>query len=62
MLLIYLYDGQNFYLKKNCGYMDEDGCDSIRIRLFWYVTHITLRCNVVQWCIIDIFELYVLWT
>ena len=38
--------------------MDEDGCDSIRIGLFWSVTNIDLRWNVVQWWIVDIFELY----
>ena len=35
--------------------MDEDGCDSSRIRFFWYFTKITLRCNVVQSWIFDIF-------
>ena len=35
--------------------MDEDGCDSRRIRLFWYVTEINLRLNIVQWWIVDIF-------
>ena len=35
--------------------MDEDGCDSSRIRFFWYVTKITLRWNVVQSWIVDIF-------
>ena len=38
--------------------MDEDGFDSSRIRLFWYVTDITLRWNVVQWRIVDLFELW----
>ena len=42
--------------------MDEDGFDSIRIRFFCYVTKITVRWNVVQWWIVDIFELYGLWT
>ena len=37
--------------------MDEDGCYSSRIRFFWCVTKITLRWNVVQSCIVDIFEL-----
>ena len=41
--------------------MDENGCDSSRIRLFWYVTKITLRWNVVKSWIDDIFELYGLW-
>ena len=38
--------------------MDEDGCDSSRIRLFWYVTKINFRWIVVQSRIVDIFELY----
>ena len=38
--------------------MDEDGCDSSRIRLFWYVTRIALRWNAMQSWIVDIFELY----
>ena len=37
--------------------MDGDGCDSSRIRLFWYVTRITLSWNFVQSWIVDIFEL-----
>ena len=41
--------------------MGKDGCDYSRIRLFWYVTKITLRWNVVQSCIFDIFELCGLW-
>ena len=41
--------------------MDEDGCDSSRIRFFWYVTKITLRWNVLQSWIIYIFELYSIW-
>ena len=41
--------------------MGKDGCDSSRIRLFLYVTKITLRWNVVQLWIVDIFELYGLW-
>ena len=41
--------------------MDKDGCDSSRIRFFWYFTNITLRWNVVQSWIVDIFELYGLW-
>ena len=28
--------------------MDEYGCGSIRIKLFWYVTKITLRWNILQ--------------
>ena len=35
--------------------MDEDECDSSRIRLFWYVTDIYLNWNVVQWWIVDLF-------
>ena len=42
--------------------MDEDGCDSSRISFFCSVNKITLRWNVVQWCIVDIFELYGLWS
>ena len=42
--------------------MDEDGCDSSGIRFFWSVTKIALRWNVVKWWIVDIFELYGLWT
>ena len=42
--------------------MYEDGCDYSRIRLFWYVTKITLKWNVVQSWIFDIFELYGVWT
>ena len=41
--------------------MDEDGCDSSIIWFFWSVIKITLRWNVVQWCIVDIFELYSIW-
>ena len=41
--------------------MDVDGCDSSRIGFFWYVTKITLKWNVVQSWIVDIFELYGLW-
>ena len=41
--------------------MDEDGCNSSRIRFFWYVTKIILGWNVVQSWIVDIFELYGLW-
>ena len=41
--------------------MDEDGCDSSIIRLFWYVARITFRWNVVQSWIVDIFELYGIW-
>ena len=41
--------------------MDKDGCDSSRIRFFWYVTKIILRCNVVQSWIVDAFELYVIY-
>ena len=55
-----LYDGQKRPKNKD-GYMDEDGCDSSRIRFFWYVTKINLRWNVVQSWIVDIFELYGLW-
>ena len=35
--------------------MDEDGCDSSRIRFFYSVTTIDSRWNVVQWWIVDIF-------
>ena len=42
--------------------MDEDECDSSRIRLFWYVTKITVGWNVVQSWIVDIFQLYCIWT
>ena len=42
--------------------MDEDVCDSIIIRFFCSVTKIILRWYVVQWCIVDIFELYGIWT
>ena len=42
--------------------MDDAGCYSIRIRFFWSVTKIVLGWNVVQWWIIDISELYVIWT
>ena len=42
--------------------MDEYGCDYSVIRLFWYVTKITLRWYVVQLWIVDIFELYGIWT
>ena len=42
--------------------MDEDGRDSIRIKLFWYVNKIILRWNVVQSWIVDILELYGIWT
>ena len=38
--------------------MDEDGCDYSRIRSFWSVTKINLRWNVVQQCIVGVFELY----
>ena len=41
--------------------MDKDGCDLIIIRLFWYVTKITLRWNFLQSWILDIFELDGLW-
>ena len=41
--------------------MDEDGCDSSIIRFFWSITKINLRWNVLQWCIVDIFELYGIW-
>ena len=40
---------------KKSGYMDEDECDSIIIRFFWYVAEITLRWNYVQWWIVDLF-------
>ena len=56
-----LYDGQKIDLKTRMEYMDKDGCDSSRIRFFWYFTKITLRWNVVQSWIVDIFELYGLW-
>ena len=42
--------------------MDEDGCDSSRIRFFGAVADIALRWNFVQWWIVDLFELYGLWT
>ena len=43
-------------LPENKGeYMDEDGCDSRRIRFFCYVTDINLRWNVVQSWIVDKF-------
>ena len=42
--------------------MDEDGCYSSRIRFFLSVTKITLRWNFVQCWIVDIFELYGIWT
>ena len=42
--------------------MDEDGCDSSRIRFFWSVTKIILRWNVLQWWVVYIFELYVILT
>ena len=35
--------------------MDEDGFDSIRIWFFWYINKITLRWNVMQSWIVDIF-------
>ena len=41
--------------------MGKYGFDSSRIRLFWYVTKITLRWNVVQSWIVCIFELCGLW-
>ena len=41
--------------------MDKDGCDSSRIRFYWFVTKIILGWNVVQSWIVDIFELYGLW-
>ena len=41
--------------------MDEDECDSSRIRLFWYITKTTLSWNAAQSWIVDIFELYGLW-
>ena len=34
--------------------MDKDGCDSRRIRFFWYFTKITLCWNVVKPWTIDI--------
>ena len=34
--------------------MDKDGCDSRRIRFFWYITKITLWRNVVKPWTIDI--------
>ena len=42
--------------------MDEDGCDSSRIRFFGSVVYIALRWNVVKWWIFDLFELYGIWT
>ena len=42
--------------------MDEDRYEYSRIRFFWSITKINLRRNVVQWWIVDIFELYGLWT
>ena len=59
-LMMDFYDGQNWPENKG-GYMDEDGCDSSRIRFFWYVTKIILRWNVLQSYIVDIFELNGLW-
>ena len=41
--------------------MDKYGRDSSIIRFFWYVTKITLRWNVLQSRIVNIFELYGLW-
>ena len=41
--------------------MDKDGCDSSRIRFFWYYTIITLMWNVVKSWIVDIFKLYGIW-
>ena len=41
--------------------MDEDGCDSSGIRLFWSVTYITLRWNVVQLWIVDLLVCIGLW-
>ena len=32
------------------------------MRFFWYVTDITLSWNVAQWWIVDIFDLYGIWT
>ena len=41
--------------------MDKNGFDSSGIIFFWHFTKITLRWNVVQSWIVDIFELYSLW-
>ena len=41
--------------------MDKDGCNSSRIRLFWYFTQITLFWDVVKSWTVDIFELNGLW-
>ena len=41
--------------------MDKDGCDSRRIRFFWYFTKITLWWNVMKPWTVDIFELNSLW-
>ena len=37
--------------------MDKDGCDSSRIRLFWYFPQITLWWNFLKSWTVDIFEL-----
>ena len=41
--------------------MDRDGCDSSRIRFFWYFTKITLWWNIMKPWTVDIFELNGLW-